>query len=126
MLDPPDDGGLIDVHRILEVHHVDAGEQAHGEENVHGRAGNGDDETMPARVGEELGGIAGALIHGVLAAHFYVAAERKGGEAVVGVSTLEAEKALAEADGKDFDTNAEELGRGIVAKLVNQDHETQN
>ena len=33
---------------------------------------------MPARMRQELAGIAGALIHGILAAHFHVAAERNG------------------------------------------------
>jgi len=42
------------------------------------RAGNRDQEAMPAGVREELGRVSGALVHRILAAHFYVAPERDG------------------------------------------------
>ena len=81
---------------------------------------------MPARVVDKLGGIVGALIHRVLAAHLYVTAERDGGDAVVGVSLAEADQPLAETNRKDLNPHPQQLGHRIVAELVDQDHEAQD
>ena len=75
---------------------------------------------------EELTGIAGALIHGILAAHFHVAAEGDGADAVVGVAAAEAEQALAKSDGENLDSHAQQLRDGVVAEFMNQNHESQD
>ena len=76
-VDPAYEGGAIQSDGIFVVHHVNAGEQGNGEEDVHGGAGESDDEALPARMREKFAGIAGALIHGIFAGHFDVAAERQ-------------------------------------------------
>ena len=76
-IDPSDDGRLIEDGGVFVVHHVHAGQQADGEQDVHGRSGEGDDEALPARMGQEFAGISGAIVHRVFARHFDVAAERK-------------------------------------------------
>ena len=74
----------------------------------------------------ELARIVGALVHGILAAHLDVAAERDGVDAVVGLASAEADQPLAESNGELLHSHAQQLGHGIVAKLVDQDHEAQN
>jgi len=74
----------------------------------------------------EFGGIAGARIHGILAAHLDVTAKRNGGDAVIGIASAEAEQPLTKADGKDLDPHAKELSRRVMTPFVNQDHETQD
>ena len=65
-------------------------------------------------------------VHGILAAHLDVAAERDRVDAVVGLAAAEADQPLAEADGELLHPHAQPLGHGIVAKLVDQDHEAQD
>ena len=67
-----------------------------------------------------------ALIHGVFAAHLDVAAQRQYVDAVVGVAPPETKQAFAEADGKLLHPDTQQLGHGVMAELVNQDHESQN
>jgi hypothetical protein len=88
---PADHGGGIENRRIFVVHHEDADQQKDGQHDVHGGAGDGDEEAVPAGVREEFRRIAGALVHGILAAHLDVAAERDGADAVVGISLAVAE-----------------------------------
>ena len=64
---------------------------------------------MPARMRHEFAGIAAALIHRVFAAHFYVPAQRNGGDAVVCVASSETKQARAEADREHFDPNSEAI-----------------
>ena len=123
---PADDCGLVQYRRIFVVHHVNDGQQADGEQIFMERAGDGDQEAMPARMRQELPGIAGALIHGILAAHFHVAAERNGADAVVGVAAAEAEQALAKSDGENLDAHAQQLGDRVMAEFMDQNHESQD
>ncbi len=88
--------------------------------------GNGNHETMPARMGHEFRGIPGTLIHGIFTAHLDVSAERDGADAVIGVAAAEAQQALTESDGEHLDAHAKQLGCRIMAPFVNQDHESQN
>src|ERR1700751_1611273 len=74
-------------------------------------------------MGEELTGIAGALVHGVFARHFHVAAQRNRADAVIGLALAETAQACAKANGKHFYADSEELGRSVMAELVDQDHE---
>ena len=65
-------------------------------------------------------------IHRILAAHLDVAAQRDRVDAVVGLALAESDQPLAEADGKLLHPHPEPLGHGVVAELVDQDHEAQN
>ena len=116
--------GKISVGLVRQ--NIDDGEQRDREQNVHHRAGNGDKKAVPARMVHELGGIVGVLVHRIFAAHLHIAAERDGGDAVIGVAAAETDEALAEADGKHLDAHAQPLGHGIVAELVDEDHEPEN
>ena len=60
-------------------------------------------KAMPARMRHELAGIAGTAVHGILAAHLYIATKRKQIDAVIGLALAETDEALAETDGKLFD-----------------------
>ncbi len=78
-------------------------------------------------VRHELGGVVrDALVHGIFAAHFDVAAERDGVDAVVGVAFAEAERRLPKPMANDLHAHAQPLGHGIVAELVDQDHESED
>ena len=108
------------------MHHVDAGEQEDGQQDVHGGAGDGDEEAMPARVIEKLAGIVGAIVHGILAAHFDVTTQRDRADAVIGVTLAEAEQAFSETDGEHLDPDPQPLGHGVVTEFVDQDHEPED
>ena len=123
--------GPSDVLLHLVVEHVDAGHEAEGEDEVGDGAGEGDEDALPAGMGVEVAGV----VVGVwlrrgsweyLAGHLDVAAEGEDGDAVVGVAALEAEEALAEADGEDLDADAAELGDGEVAEFVDQNHDAKD
>ena len=62
---------------------------------------------------------------GDVAGHFDVSAERKQGEAIVGIAAAPAEEPRAEADGKRFDANAAELGDGKVPEFVHDHHDAE-
>ena len=124
--DPGNHCGLIHVYRIFEVDHVDHGEQADGQQDVHGWPGNGDDETMPAGVRHELGRVACPCVHRVLAAHLDVTAQRNGGDAVIRLASAKPEQTLTKTNGEDFHAHAQQLSGGVVSKFVDQDHESQN
>ncbi len=126
MLHTFDHRRLVAKNRILVMHHVHGGKQEDGQQNIHRRAGNRNQEAVPPRVGHELGRIAGALVHGILAAHLHVAAQRDGVDAIVGVALAEADQPLAESNGELLHPDPQQLGHGIVAELVDQNHEAQN
>ena len=119
-------GWAADVLLDLVVEHVDAGHEAEGEDEVGEGAGEGDEDALPAGVGVELAGVAGGGFAGVVACHLDVAAEGEEGDAVVGVAALDAEEALAEADGEGLDADAAELGDGEVAKFVDENHDAKD
>src|SRR5215471_17247550 len=105
--------------------HVHAGEDNHRQQNVHGWAGNGDQKTLPARMAHEFARIAGALFHGILASHFYVAAERQQADAIVGLAATEADQALTKAQAESLNPDFEQFGHGIMAKLMNKHQDSQ-
>ena len=100
------------------MNHVDDGQQADGKQDVHGGTGDGDDETMPARVRHELCGIISACVHRVLATHLDVAAQRDCGDAVICLASAKSEEAFTKTNGKDFHAHAQQLGGGVVSKFV--------
>src|SRR5271167_501578 len=62
----------------------------------------------------------------VLARHFYVSAERQGADAVIGFAFAETGQPLAKPDGKYVYSDSKKLGGGVMAELVNQDHDSQH
>ena len=74
---PSNNGRLIVHGGIFVMHHVDRGEENDGQQDIHGRPGDGDEEAVPAGMIHELARIVGTLVHGIFAAHLDVAAERE-------------------------------------------------
>ena len=68
----------------------------------------------------------GARLQRVFARHLHIAAERQRADAVVGIAAAEAGQALAKSDGEDVNPDAAQLGGGIVAKLVHQNHDAEH
>ena len=81
---------------------------------------------MPAGVIEEFLGIVGTLIHWVLAAHLDVTAQRNGIDPVVRITPAEPDEPFPEADGELLHPYPEPLRYGVVAELVDQNHEAQD
>ncbi len=63
------------------------------------------------------------VLLGSLAGHFYVSAQGKQADFVVGFAVLDAEETRPKANGKRLDADAEELGDGEVAELMDHHHE---
>ena len=63
------------------------------------------------------------VLLGRLAGHFYVSAQGKQADFVVGFAVLDAEEARPKSHGKRLDADTEELGDGKVAKLMDHHHE---
>ena len=95
---PANDCRLVQKNRILVTDHVDGGEQPNRQEDVHGGPGYSNNEALPARVGEELAGIPGALVHGILTRHLHVATQRDGTDAVIGLTLAETQQASAKTN----------------------------
>src|SRR4051794_15427263 len=106
--------------------HVQACHHNNGKQNIHERAGDGDNESLPARMRHELTGVTGGSFKRVLARHLYVSAERKNAQAVIGFIAFESKQALAEADRKNFHADAAKLGRSIVAKFMDENEQTEH
>ena len=88
-----DHGLHIRVGHLLVLDHVQAGEQRHGQHHVHEGPGEGDDQPLPARLGQETARIVDILVARLLAGHLDVAAEQNQREAVVRFAAAEAEQA---------------------------------
>ncbi len=119
-------GGLRGVEQDLVVHHVKAGHEREGEDEVCRRTCKADEDALPARVRSKFAGIAGVLFVWILARHLNVAAEGQQADAVVGIAALEAPDALSEADGEDLDADAAKFCNGEVAELVDDDHDAED
>jgi hypothetical protein len=61
-----------------------------------------------------------------LAFELHVPAQGDGGDPAVGVAPLEADEALAEAEGEDEHPHAEGLGRDQVPELVHEDDDAED
>src|SRR5205823_3705485 len=70
-------------------------------------------------------GLSLALVEHRLARHLHVAAERKPGDAVLGLAPAELEDRLAEAEGEDLHPDFVLLRHQEVAELVEEDDETE-
>ena len=95
---PANDCRLVQKNRILVTDHVNGGEQPNRQEDIHGGPGYSNNEALPARVGEELAGIPRALVHGILARHLHVAAQRDRTDAVIGFTLAETQQASAKTN----------------------------
>ena len=79
--------------------------------------GEGDDQTLPARFGQEAARIVRIVLIGhLLAGHLDVAAEQDQRKAVVGFPAAEAEEARAKAEAEGFHLDVEESGRPEMAR----------
>ena len=108
------------------MRHVNAGEQPNRQQDVHGGTGKRHDKALPARVRKKFARIARAIIHGIFARHFDVAAKRNRADAIIGLAFAEADQTLAKTDGEDLDPHAEIFGGRIVSEFMNQDHESEH
>src|SRR6266568_1241628 len=105
-------------------------QQHHGQNAICGRARCSDDQTLPARMLQELAFIVGVSPFGVFfrhlnrvhSGHLHVSAQRQSRDAVVGVATPEAEQTLTEAERENLNTDSQQFGCGKVAELVYQNH----
>ena len=110
-------------HRLRILVHEQAGQQGHGQHDVHEGTGEGDHQPLPARLGQEGPGIAGALVTGLLAGHLHVAAERDRRDPEVGLAPAESEQTRPEAEAEGLDPHVKEARHPIMAQFVNQDHD---
>jgi hypothetical protein len=110
----------------LVVHHVEAGHEQQGQQEVRYRARQADENTLPARMGVKLRRVTGRRFAGSFAGHFYVAAERQQAQPVICVSAAKAEQTLAETYGEHFHPHAAQLGDCEMAKLVHQYHDAEH
>jgi hypothetical protein len=77
-------------------------------------------------MGVKLGRVAGGGLSWCFPRHLDVAPKGQKTEPVIGVTAAKAEKALAEAHGKDFDAYSTQLGDGEMAELVHQYHDAEH
>ncbi len=81
---------------------------------------------MPAGTREEFEACAGALFQGIVTGHAHVTAEGQRAEAVIGVTTLHAKNARAEAERKHVHAHAAKLGGHEVSPFVDKNHDAQD
>ncbi len=67
-------------------------------DHIHRRTGQGDQCALPARLGKEFVGRAGAFFGNIVARHADISAKRQNADAVIGGAALHAEQARAEAN----------------------------
>src|ERR1700704_5998439 len=106
--------------------HESAGVHRPAQNDVHRASGDRHQKALPARMTHKLARIAGARLHGIFAGHLHVAAQRQKADAVVGIATAEADKALAKAEAEDFNPDLEQLGYSIVTELMDKHQNAQN
>ena len=100
------------------------GQQDDRQHDVHRRAGDVDEDALPARLVLEVARVVRGLV-GILAAHAHVAAERDPGHPVLGLAALEPPDPLAEAEREGEDAHAERLGDEVVTTLVHEDDDAE-
>src|SRR5580704_3361259 len=106
-----------------EADHEESGEHRHSQNDVHGWAGEYDNQTLPARLVQEAARVAGLLVARLLAHHLDVAAQQNEGKAKIGFALLESEQARAESEAERVHLHIEETRGPIVAEFVDQDHD---
>ena len=117
------DGLEVRFGNLLVLDHEEPGQQAHGQHDIHEGPGEGDDQPLPARLGEERAGIVGILFARLLAGHLDVTAEQDQREPVIRFAPAEAEQPRPEAEAERVHPHVEISRRPKVAQLVDQDHD---
>ena len=123
-LDGADDRRHALQRRHLDADHEQAGDQHDRQHAVHQRAGEIDQDPLPARLVEEVARIVGRVSR-LLAGELDVTAERHQRDPVVGLADLPAEEALAEAEREGEHLHSEGLGDQKMAGLVNEDDDAE-
>jgi hypothetical protein len=98
-------------------------EQDEAEREVHGRAGEDHDDSLPDGLGV-VGAVANLLrelLGGVHAADLHVAAERDGADRILGLADLLAHEQRREEQREALHPHAHRLGGGEVPRLVEHD-----
>ena len=116
----PDDRSNALQIRNLDPGHENDRDQGHGEDDVHRRPRQIDQESLPPWLVQKFPRIRGDLPR-IFATQLDVAAERQKRDSIVGLTPLKAEEALAEAQRKGQDLGLEGLGDEEVTRLVNED-----
>src|SRR5947208_15028705 len=109
---------------MLVMPRVHRSQQEDCKQNIHRWAGNGDQEAVPARMRHELARMAAALVHGVLARHLHIPAERECVKAIIRVSPSESDQPFAKSNGELLDSHSQRVGYGVITKLADQQHES--
>src|SRR5690348_4462266 len=109
---------------MLVMPRVHGSQQEDCKQNIHCWAGNGDQETVPARMRHELAWLASALVHRVLAGHLHIPAERECVNAIIGVSPAESNQPLAKSNGELLHSHTQQLSDSIMTKLMDQHHKS--
>ena len=124
--DAPDHRRLLLVGRDIgplvehEPHHQ------HGQDEVHRRSHDQDQEALPLRLRHELVAGAGVAVLGVLARHPHVAAQRDGADAVLRVPPAHLQQLRPEAEREGQDADAEAAGHDEMAQLVHEDEHAEH
>ena len=100
--------------------HQHDGQHDDREREVHRRSHDQNLEPLPLGLRQELVGLAGALVLGVLAGHLHVAAERDGAEAVFGVAAPDLQQLRTEAEREGQHAHAVPAGHQEMAELVHE------
>src|SRR6185312_1491735 len=116
----------VRVRRPFVVHHVHAGKNRKGKNDVHGWSGNRDNEPLPARVAHELTSVPGTVFHRVFTGHLYVPADWKEADPVVCATFVKANQPLAKSEAEYFNPDVEQLGHGVVAELMDENQHAEH
>jgi hypothetical protein len=109
--------------RALRQHHR---HHDHGQDDVHGRSHDQNLEALPFGPRQELVGRPAPGVIRILARHLDVAAERNGGNAVLGIAPLRLQQLRPEAERKHEHPHAEPAGRHEMAELVHEHQHTKD
>src|SRR5579864_9006718 len=116
------EGPLIGIRQLFELYHEQAREQADGEDDVHERAGESDNQALPSRLREEAARVIHVLIARLLAGHLDVTAKQDGREPVIRVAFAEPEQARTKPEAEHLHANVEPSRGPEVAGFVDDDH----
>src|SRR5260370_33816934 len=104
------------------MHHEHDSEKSYRQHDVHEGSGEGNNHSLPARLGEEGAGVVGIFVTRLLASHFHVAAEEDGAKAEIRLTLLEAEQPRAEAKAEGVHTHIEKASGPVMAQFVDENH----
>ena len=120
--DVPHGRAQVRRHRLRILVHEQAGQQRDGQHSVHEGTREGNRQPLPAGLGQERPGIAGALVTGLLANHLHVTAERNRRDSEVGLAPAHSPQTWPKAKTEGLDPYVKEARHTIMAQFVNEDH----